>query len=160
MFCEVVAMKIVPAPVKKGLKWFFKPAVSVKSWVSWDMVKDNTQYVKDSWDNIRQVPKAARVETFEQAIARLNLTEADLKERQGNFLRLALILIAFTLITLLYTLYLLWSGEFGSGALAFVVSLISAVTAARYHFWYFQVKNRKLGCTIREWLDAKVQGDK
>lgn len=153
-------MKIVPAPVKKGLKWFFKPAVSVKSWLSWDMVKDNTQYVKEGWDNIRKVPTAAREETFEQAAERLQLTEADIKERQQSFLRLAIILVAFTIITLLYTLYLLWSAEFGGGVLAFVVSLISAVTAARYHFWYFQVKNRKLGCTVREWLDAKVQGDK
>ncbi|MFN7097984.1 MAG: type IV secretion protein IcmV, partial [Gammaproteobacteria bacterium] len=74
-------------------------------------------------------------------------------------LRLTIIIGSFAVLILLYTLYLLWQGSFGSASLAFVVMLISIATACRYHFWYFQVKNRKLGCTIKEWLNEKVSGD-
>jgi intracellular multiplication protein IcmV len=39
-----------------------------------------------------------------------------------------------------------------------MVSLVAFANAFRAHFWYFQTKQRKLGCTIQEWLNAGVGG--
>ncbi len=152
-------MAIVPQPVKKGARWLARPMVSVKSWVSWDAIKGNTSYIKDTAKIAFGVEKSERKETFEEAKARLNLTDAQIKDQQAGFLRIALIIGAFGMLSLLYTFYLLWNLQIGAMFVALAVSSLCFVTAARYHFWYFQVKNRKLGCTWREWLDAKVSGD-
>ncbi len=147
--------------VEKPKKGLLKRAGNgVKSWVSWDAVKSNSSYVKDNARSLFIIQKPEHTESFEEAMKRLNLSEADIQERQSNFLRMVIIIGSFGALTLLYTLYLLWQASFTSAALAFVVTLLCLVTACRYHFWYFQIKNHKLGCTIKEWLNEKVSGDK
>lgn len=145
-------------PKKPGL--FKRAGTGVKSWFSWDAIKSNTAYVGDNARSLLDVQKPEHTESFEEAMVRLNLTEADIANQKAAFLRLALIIGSFAIVTLAYTLYLLFQFSLGSAALAFVVTLLCIATACRYHFWYFQVKNRKLGCTINEWLNAKVSGGK
>jgi len=147
-----------PEQEKPKKRFLARPVSAVQSWVSWDALKDNTTYVKDSTRGLFSVEKPRRQETFEEAVARLNLTESDILDRQKSFLRIAMVIGTLGILTLFYTLYLLWNASFGSSALALTVTLLCIATACRYHFWYFQTKNRKLGCTIREWLDAKVSG--
>jgi intracellular multiplication protein IcmV len=134
--------------------------VSVKSWVGWDFLKSNTMYVKDSAKSAFEMPKATHEESFEEAQARLKLTDAELKDKQSGFLRIAIVIGVFGLLCLLYTFYLLWNLQIGAAFVALAVTGLCLANAARYHFWYFQVKNHKLGCTWREWLDAKISGDK
>ena len=54
-----------------------------------------------------------------------------------------------------FSLYLLFSGFLLSCLLAIAVSILSLSQAFRYHFWYFQIKHRKLGCTFEEWREGK-----
>ena len=39
-------------------------------------------------------------------------------------------------------------------------TLIALVLAFRYHFWYFQMKQHKLGCTFNEWYRQGLLGEK
>lgn len=145
-------------PPKKGL---VKRSVSrAQALVSWNAIKDNAGAITEGTRGIFSVQKEQHHESFEQAKARLHLSEADILERKQGFLKLAIIMGAFGFMVLLYTVYLLWNHSFGGGMLAFVVCLLCFATACRYHFWYFQVKNHKLGCSMKEWLNAKVGGDK
>ncbi len=135
------------------------PVVNVKAWIGWSAIKSNTQYVSETAKDVLGMPKPQHDESFEEAITRLHLSPEDLQVRQRSFLRIALVAGLCGVLSLLYTLYMLWNLQIGGTILALIVSLIAFASAARYHFWYFQVKNRKLGCTWREWLDAKVSGD-
>ena len=103
--------------------------------------------------------KPEKTESFEQALARLNLTQADLKEKQKNFLRLAFTFAAVAGVILTYAVYLLFFGSFNAFMLAFIVSLIALSFAFRFHFWWFQVKKRKLGCSIKEWYESSAGED-
>jgi intracellular multiplication protein IcmV len=40
--------------------------------------------------------------------------------------------------------------------LAISVSVLSQ--AFRYHFWLFQIKTQKLGCTLNDWFQAHFRG--
>lgn len=157
---EPVAEKQAQPPKKPKQGLFKRAGKGIQTWVSWDAIKTNSGYVKENTRSLFVIQKPEHTETFEEAMKRLNLTEADIEVRKSAFLRLAIIIGACGIFALLYTLYLLWHASFASAALAFVVTLLCAATAARYHFWYFQVKNHKLGCTIKEWLNEKVSGDK
>ncbi|NNM59798.1 MAG: hypothetical protein HKM04_08285 [Legionellales bacterium] len=147
------------APVKKPKRGIVGGTVAtVKTWVSWDAVSRESSYVAGNFRSLLKVEKPTHTESYEEALKRLNLTEADMAQKKKDFMRLTLIMGALGVLVLCYTLYLLWNASFGSGALALVVSLLCFATACRYHFWYFQIKNHKLGCTIHEWLNAKVSG--
>lgn len=97
-----------------------------------------------------------QAETFEEAIARMKLTEADLEERKKMFLTQVFIYLAAGFAVLAYAVWLAFSGYFVEMCLAFLVALLALAYAFRSHFWLFQMKRRKLGCTFKEYLDSSV----
>lgn len=95
-------------------------------------------------------------ETFDEAVARMNLTEADLEERKKMFLMQVFIYLGAGFAVLGYAVWLAFGGYFVEMFLAFLVALLALAYAFRSHFWLFQMKHRKLGCTFKEYLDSSV----
>ena len=139
-----------------GLSWAYKPAVNVKAWMGWDIIKSSSSYVYNLGKSLFVPQKAGVSESFAEALARLNLTEADLKIRQQEFMRLFLIYAAMGLAIVLYSLYLFYNLSFMGGLLTLVVASLAFSLAFRYHFWMFQIKQRKLGCSVREWWNSQI----
>ncbi len=98
--------------------------------------------------------KSDRQETFEEAKIRLNLSEEDIQKRARDCAKFALGFAIFAFLTLFYMIYLFWHAHIAAGLLAFVITVMVLTQAFRYHFWYFQMKSRKLGCTFKEWLES------
>ena len=97
---------------------------------------------------------SGRNETFEQAIERLHLTEKDIQKRQQHFLTLSLIFSFFALLVTIYCIYLAWNAHWIAAIISFSVVLIILTQVFRYHFWHFQVKQRRLGCSLKEWWNG------
>ncbi|MCS5711141.1 type IVB secretion system protein IcmV [Candidatus Berkiella aquae] len=130
--------------------------VRVDKWVSWD-------YLSESADNFKVIlldsiipKKATYSETFEEALERLELTEADIAKRQKEFTQLFYFFLVLSLVIISYGLYLAFTGSMITALIAFCLSIYSLAQSFRFHFWLFQLKNRKLGCTIKEWMNAAV----
>ena len=96
--------------------------------------------------------KAKRTETFEEAMVRLRLSKADISQRTQEFKRLFIIFLVIFIVLLSYTVYLLSEGSIRPGLVSLVLTFIVLAQIFRYHFWLFQIKQRKLGCTLREWF--------
>ncbi len=104
------------------------------------------------------VPKKANtVETFEEAMQRLDLTEEDLIERQKEFTRLCYFFLALAMVVVAYALYAAFTGTMMSSLISFCLALYALTQAFRFHFWLFQIKNRKLGCSIKEWMNSELR---
>jgi len=146
--------------IGKGIKRVAKPFVDVPTWVGYAQLKDYAKNIGKNVSSLFIPKKAERVETFEEAMARLKLTEADLIARQKEFKRLILIFSFIGLILLGYTFYLLMDGSFRGAIASFALTLLIFSYSFRYHFWLFQIRQRKLGCTLREWLDSGFMGGK
>jgi len=144
---------------KSGFKWTFRSFVNVHEWIGLSNLAVMTRGLASGISKIFRPEKAQRSESFDEAIKRLNLTPKQIQEKQKTFLQIAITMGCFAIICLIYTLYLLWNGHIGAGCFAFIVALIVLSYGFRFHFWYFQLKNKKLGCTFKEWLDAKVTGE-
>ena len=93
-----------------------------------------------------------RKETFEQAIQRANLSEDDLKKLSRRFIHQVYLYLGATFFGFIYAFYLLFNVNIVSGLLVIMLALYLIIKAYRAHFWYFEIKNRKLGCGFREWL--------
>lgn len=143
--------------VGEGLSWAYKPAVNVKAWMGWDIIKASSRYVWILGKSLFVPQKAEHNETFQEALARLNLTEADLQERHKEFLRLFLVYGAIGIAITAYSFFLFYTLSFAGGILALVVAALAFAMAFRFHFWLFQIKHRKLGCSVREWWHSKIE---
>jgi intracellular multiplication protein IcmV len=126
---------------------------SLKSALSVDQLKSYTKNLKYMVGDILSGPRnSGASETFEEALERLQLTEADIERRKTQFQRLARIYLVLGLIVALYTIFLLFKKAFFPVLGCVGIMLIIISQYFRYSFWVFQIQQRRLGCTFREWL--------
>lgn len=128
-------------------------AINPRAWMGYDHLKKSTLFLKNEFNNVFVPPSPGEQNDFEEVVENFNLTPKELLEKQKTFLFLAIFLVFLMLIVLGYALYQLIHAHYLSFFPSFVLSLFCLSLAFRYHFWYFQVKSRKLGCTLQEWLE-------
>lgn len=148
-------MKIV-----RGVGKLVKPFVNFPSWMGWKQISTTGSTIKDTAKDLLRTPKAKREETFAQAIERLHLTEADIQARMRTFKQLIIFYALIALGLFIYTIYLLIGSHVAAALLSFVLTFLALAFTFRQHFWYFQMKHRKLGCTIKEWFKGTLGGVK
>ncbi|MGD9592508.1 MAG: type IVB secretion system protein IcmV [Candidatus Berkiella sp.] len=130
--------------------------VRVDRWMSWSYLGETADHFKVIFLDIVIPKKASTVETFEEAMNRLDLTEEDLISRQIEFTRLCYFFLALALVVVCYALYVAFTGSMVASLISFCLALYALTQAFRFHFWLFQIKNRKLGCSIKEWMNSEV----
>lgn len=128
-------------------------------WMSLGIIKDSFERTSSILADMVIPQKAHRKETFEEALLRLNITEADLTERRKEFGRLVAIYGSIGLIIVLYGIYMGINKHFAAALISTCLSLYAFGQAFRFHFWLFQINHRKLGCTVKEWLNSRVSGE-
>jgi len=143
----------------RGTKNVVKKNINVSQWIGFRMISQSANSLVGIVKHLFIPAKAKRVESFAEAIQRLNLSEKDIQLRQMEFFRLAIIFLVVGTLIFFYMVWLAWSNSPIAAVLAFIVSLITFIQGYRYHFWYFQTKHRKLGCSFREWLHSEVDNE-
>lgn len=138
-----------------GIKKIIKPAVDVPKWIDYQqLVKNNRSFfgfIKKIF-----VPNQTQVqESFEDALIRLKLTPADLIQRNKEFTRLLYIWIFIFLVSISYSVYLLYIHSMRGFFPSLGINFIILTQIFRYHFWLFQIKQRRLGCSFRDWLNSQ-----
>lgn len=139
---------------------FFKNILNIRYWLDLERIKQFTLYLFNGFKNMFVPQAKAQGESFEEAVKTLHLSEQDLELKKKGLLRLSLIMLVIACTLLAYGVYQLYYGAYRAMLLSLVVFLIAIVLAFRYHFWYFQMKQQKLGCTLREWYKHGLLGDK
>lgn len=142
----------VKAIVKVSRKTYFNP----RAWLGYDYLKFQTLFLSSYIKAVFAKPIPAIEETFEEAMQRLNLTESDIQTTMQNFFIYSIVFLSLGIATLLFSFYLLISDSAILGwILGMAITSLLLTQAFRYHFWYFQMKFRKLGCTYAEWWQGK-----
>ncbi|KTC87411.1 MULTISPECIES: type IVB secretion system protein IcmV [Legionella] len=138
----------------------FARIFNVRSWIDFDRTKSFTLYLVNGFKKMFVPQKNDSGETFEEAVSRLNLSETELQDRKSALYRLSLLMSAAAILIFGYAIYHVFYGSYRAVIISLVVMLIALALAFRYHFWYFQIKERKLGCTMLEWYRKGLLGDK
>ena len=143
-----------------GIKKIIKPAVDVPKWIDYQQLVKNNRSVFSFVKKFFIPEQAKTQESFEEAMLRLKLTPADLIQRSKEFTRLMWIWISLFLVSIVYSIYLL-NNHFLRGFYPCLgISIIILTQIFRYHFWLFQIKQRRLGCSFRDWLNGQFIGKK
>lgn len=138
---------------KISRKTFFSPS----AWLDFDAIRAQNYAIYTIVRGLFTPDKPTYKETFAQAVERLGLTEADIKEAEDSYSAYAVVFLVITMLLLVLSFYLLFShGTFHGWLLGLAAAALSLTMAFRYDFLAFQIKYRKLGCTIKEWKNRKI----
>ncbi len=138
----------------------FLPAGSIRQMVGVREISNAATAINDVALRLVGGKEPKNPTTFADAVARLQLTEAEIDEKAQSLFRMAMFFLAFAVGMFAYAMYLFWQSSPHGAFAATGISLVIFAMAFRYHFWFFQVKHRKLGCTFKEWWNSSVDGSK
>lgn len=138
-------------PIRKTAGFVLRSYLPIKSAIGPDNYRESFGACKTIIKSVFKRSKATNPETFDEALERMSITEADLKERYLDYQKMYYLFLAVASALFLYSFYLLFTGFLFAFFLSLSVTALSAVMAFKRHFWMFQVRQRRLGCTLREW---------
>jgi hypothetical protein len=137
--------------VKVSRKTFFNP----KAWFGWDEMKFQFITIVSILRDLFSIAAPLREETFEQAMVRFNITEADRQNLSNRYFYFAWFFIACFLLVFAYAFFLLFAyGAFFACLMALAVAAFFLSQAFRFHFWHYQLAVKRLGVTFQEWKNA------
>ena len=126
----------------------------VTEWVNTTYHKHIFKYLSNYSKSVFTTEKTLNQETFEQAIERLQLNEDDLISRKKEFFKLFVISLLISIGLFCYTMFItIIYKNFYSFILGISITILSLVKTFKYHFWLTQINKRKLGLTLKEWID-------
>jgi intracellular multiplication protein IcmV len=138
--------------IKDIFKVSRKTFINPSGWLGYTELKSSTTTAWELMRGLFYTPKDVNPETFEEAMTRLNLTEEDIKQQSVRYFNFAVLFITLAVVSFLFAFYLLFvEHTFAGCLLGLAVTALFGSQAFRYHFWYFQIQRRKLGCTFEEW---------
>lgn len=139
-------------------KRFFGSHLQFSRWMGLSEIKSNARNIKSLFSSLGNFDTGAESETFEQAQTRLNLTEEDIVNRTMYFLRLALVYLFCAICMIVYATYLYFTKDYMGSFMCLPILSVILSFAFREHFWYTQMKHRKLGMTGKDWFDSLIKG--
>ena len=142
-----------PTRVIKGT---VKMVANVPAWIGYQFLRDNATGMYEFIRPLYNQVKESRQETFEQALIRMNLTEADLQKRASNLIMQSWLFGCLTGAGLIYLVYLLANMHFEAAIVSIFVTGLFAMKMVSARFLLFQIRQRRLGCTLKEWYRGKV----
>lgn len=148
-------MKFIKS-IFRGVKKVAKPFIDFPTWMGLSQLKENAGALYKSIKTSFVIDKGRYNETFEQAVKRLHLSEQDIQNRSQQFKILALVYLVLGLGIICYGLVLLYLHYYSGGFAAIAIACTSLALSFRNHFWFYQVKQRKLGCSVMEWFKSLV----
>lgn len=139
---------------RSKLRKIFSKVLNVRFWLDWERIKSFGGYLKESIEVLVTPASTGKSEDFKAALHQFHIGEDALLDKQRALFRLSLLMLFLAVLIFSYTIYQLTYGTYRAAVVSLVVMGLALVLAFRYHFWYFQIRQRKLGCTFREWYRA------
>lgn len=140
---------------KEFLKISRKTFVNPTGWLGYDMLKEQTSTILSFLKAGVAPSKTGRTETFDEAIARLEIDPKDLKQTANTYLVYSAVFLGVAILDFFYGFYLLfYHGAFLGFVVAGSLLGLLLVQSFKYSFWSYQIKQRRLGCTFKEWRNS------
>ena len=135
-----------------------KPFFNVRGWMGWDGIVQGGSAIKTLAISLFVPAQSTRTESFEEALMRLQLTEEDVIKKQKYFQWLFILFFIATIGLFTYAIVMFFMHAYAASLASFGLTALLLAQTFRNHFWWFQMKRRKLGCSIKEWLLEGVFG--
>lgn len=126
----------------------------VDRWLNLKLIKDNTTYYLQETKRLFSVEQPEHLDEFDDAVNRLDLSPEFISNQAKRYLYLAAFFLVCSGLLLSYGVFLILQSNLMGSLICFALTFYALTCAFRFHFWYFQIKQRKLGCSIQEWIKS------
>ena len=135
---------------------------SVKDWSGYDGLSKSTRIFHDFTKKLFSVNKISDLDNanFAEVCLAYGITEEMLQKKCRVLKLQCAIFVVFGMLIFLYGCYCLTELQFFSMLMSFLLTTLMLSLAFRAHFWLFQILQKKLGCTFKEWAAAVFSGEK
>lgn len=143
---------------KRRIRGFLGSLYDVKAWLGYKHVATGASIINTTAQTVINTKNSTKLppEEFQEAVERLELSEAELQAMQTGYLRNFIIFFIIGLLFAGYSLYRFNNAQWLAGVISLFLTALTFIFSMSAHFWYFQVKNRKLGCSLKEWYHNKI----
>ena len=128
--------------------------VRVDRWVNLAYLGETAANIGRSTKGLFNVPVAERNEAFDEALDRLDISDVDLYQRRREFTYMMGLYIGLAVLVFGYGVLISIGGNFMGFCMSLGVTVYALSHAFKYHFWLYQIKRKKLGCSLQDWLNA------
>jgi intracellular multiplication protein IcmV len=115
-----------------------------------DLLKEQTGFLKKMTRSVLFRKQEKKGDSFAD-LKGMGVDAKKLNEAKTAFKRLTMVFLVLALLVFIYCVLLFAKGHVYGGLVAIAAIAISLSQAFKYHFWYFQVTQQKLGCTAGQW---------
>ena len=124
----------------------------IDRWIDLDYLKKSTSYYFQETKRLFTPKKEEHPEEFKEAVNRLSLNTEELTQQAKRFAYMAVLFLSVGILFFLYAAFLAMSQHWMSAVISLSLMIYALALAFRSHFWYFQISQKKLGCTASEWF--------
>lgn len=126
---------------------------NVKFWSDYERLHSGYSAISRMFQTLFIPKKAQKIQSLEEVMHQYRLNAHDIVKKQQAFWRLTMIMLIVSSLIFCYAIYHLMHHRYHVALLTGSILLIPLALAFRYHFWYYQLKSQRLGCTFTQWLN-------
>lgn len=143
--------------VKEYVKRIWRNNSNINDWAGWNAIKGNAETIGSIVKGMGKEDQGeeVKINSFQDAVKFYGLTEADLKKRMKSHLYTAIFSLVLGVAALVWTLHLLIiKAMFLSSMVSLGLTVLMLSYAFREHFFYYKIKEKRLNCTVSQWLQG------
>lgn len=143
--------------VKKVLKAATVGGLNPKRWLGLGQLKSQsktvTSLVKDTFKSQKE-GDGYQPTSFEDCMQHYDLTEAGLQKKMKTSQYMTYFCLGLSVLTFLYMFYQFLHTSLLGGLMCLVLTFVLWALAFREHFNLYQMRERRLGCSVKEWFHS------
>ena len=137
---------------KRSLRSHIANSFKISQWMGITMLANSGRSIYSMYRGLITPPQAKRKETFTEAVARLGVSERDIKDQAYYYKMTSSIYGLFFIFGLIYNVVLWMKGTTAAVIMGSCYCFLIGAFFFRESFWYMQIKKRKLGMSVTEWF--------
>lgn len=137
---------------KKGLRSYMARTFNVYQWAGTQSLVDSGRNIRKLYLAMVNVKRSSRTETFAEAVVRLNLTSLDISNKERQYRLTSSVFGIFVIFGLLYSGLLYYKRDYLTCVMGLAYTFLMFGFFFRESFWYMQIKRRKLGMGVKDWV--------
>lgn len=139
--------------------------LNFKQWMGFSNLKQSTNAIYEMYRDLKPKQTTSKTDpqgqhqSFEELMVQNGITEQELNRRMRNSFRAFIVYLLCLMVVTIYSLFLLLGKHYETALFSGVLVLVFLSFTFREHFNYFQMKERRLGCSFKDWFSALFRGN-
>ncbi len=141
--------------IKKVLQSSLFGALNPKKWLGYDSLKQHSTLLGRIAKNTlskQQEGDGYKPKSFEDCMRHYGVSEEDLEQKMQYALCMTYFCLGFSVLTFSYMFYQFFHNSMSAGIMCLILTGLLWAMALREHFNLFQMRQRRLGCSFKEWF--------